>query len=127
MPPPIALSLRFGGEEEPERKHGRLNLKENGGKKEKKKTQPDVSPHGPSPVAAEGRPKRSRNVNKEINAATMTVFWGVGWGGVSVYRATAVTGKPAALSMERQVKKRQEWDGNTSQEERSVNKKTTKH
>lgn len=38
-----------------------------------------------------------------------------------------MTGKPAALSVERQVKKRQEWDGNTSEEEPSVNKKTIKH
>lgn len=47
--------------------------------------------------------------------------------GGCVYSATAVTGKPAALSVERQVKKRQEWDGNTSREEPSVNKKTIKH
>lgn len=36
----------------------------------------------------------------------MTVFWGAGWGLGAVYRAAAVTGKPAALSMERQVKKK---------------------
>lgn len=69
--------LRNPAEEELKRKHGRLNLKENGKgrkrEKEKKKTVPDVSPHGQTPVAAEDRPKQSRNVNKEVNGATMTV------------------------------------------------------
>lgn len=102
------------GEEELRRKHERLKFerRQRGMKGEgegKKKTVPDVSPHGPTPVAAEARLKQSRNVNK-VNGATMTFFffyfvdrfW-LRECGDSVCRATAVTGKPGWLSMERHV------------------------
>lgn len=116
-PPPLSLQFRRGEAEEKARK-AKFERKQRGKRRRQKKTLPDVSPHGPTAVVAEERPKRSRNVNKEINRATMTFFYlmGLGWGRACVYRATAVTGKPAALSVERQVKKRQEWDGKTSQE-----------
>lgn len=64
-----------GGEAEEKARKAKFERKQRGKRRRREKTRPDVSPHGPTAVVAEERPKRSRNVNKEINTATMTFFF----------------------------------------------------